>query len=74
MRHWHRAWPPFGGFDFKLEQARARGEERRITHEHEFAWPVVQRSGERKIRADACRLAGRQDQARMPVQRLRIST
>ena len=74
MRHWGRAWPPFEGFEFKLEQACARGEERRVTREYDLAWPVAQRSGERKIRADACRLAGRQDQARMPVQGLRIST
>jgi hypothetical protein len=41
MRHWRRAWPPFGGFEFELEQARARGEERRVTREYDLAWPVA---------------------------------
>jgi hypothetical protein len=69
-----RARSPLQWFDFKSQLARTRGEQRRVTREYDLAWPVLQRSGERKIRADACRLAGRQDQARMPVQGLRTST
>jgi hypothetical protein len=73
---WHGcgARPPLRGFEFEPEQARARREEPRVTRKYEFARPVAQRSGERQIRADARRLAGRQDQARMPLQGLRIST
>jgi hypothetical protein len=74
MCHGQGAWPPLRWCDFQSQLARTRGEQRRVTREYDLARPVLQSSGKRKIRADACRLAGRQDQARMPVQGLRTST